>query len=130
MMLFFFSVFHSDCARGCLCMCLAPSQSQRDCVLQPRVARNELPWVGGSLNLNPERGPPKTLYRNLEERAGERRPFYHLRSPLFGIFQTRSERSLRAEGGRDACGNYTFQGPRLGRSSHWLASSSPMNFSF
>src|SRR6266481_4096048 len=43
--------------------CLAPSQSQRDCVLQPRVARNELPWVGGPLKLNPERVPPKTLNR-------------------------------------------------------------------
>src|SRR5437016_3208239 len=42
-------------------MCLAPFQSQRDCVLQPRVARNELPWVGGPLNLNPERVPPMTL---------------------------------------------------------------------
>src|SRR5437899_12740317 len=44
-------------------MCLAPSQSQRHCVLQPMVARNELPWVGGPLNLNPERVPPKTLNR-------------------------------------------------------------------
>src|SRR6266850_184592 len=41
--------------------CLPPSQSQRDYVLQPRVARNELPWVGGPLN--PERVPPKTLNR-------------------------------------------------------------------
>jgi len=58
-------------------MCLAPSQSQRDCVLQPRVARNELPWVGGPLNPNPERVPPQTLNTNppREERAGERRPF-------------------------------------------------------
>src|SRR5439155_4748745 len=58
-------------------MCLAPSQSQRDCVLQPRVARNELPWVGGPLNLNPERVPSKTLnrYPLREERGGERRPF-------------------------------------------------------
>ena len=28
-------------------------QSQRDCVLQPRVARNELPWVGGREFGNP-----------------------------------------------------------------------------
>src|SRR2546427_10992899 len=51
-------------------MCLAPSQSQRDCVLQPRVARNELPWVGGPLNLNPERVAPETLNTNAWERAG------------------------------------------------------------
>ena len=33
------------------------SQSQRDCVLQPRVDRNELPWVGGLRDLrdHPER---------------------------------------------------------------------------
>src|SRR6266481_5294851 len=51
-------------------MCLAPSQSQRDCVLQPRVARNELPWVGGPLNLNPEWVPSKTLNRYIPEREG------------------------------------------------------------
>src|SRR4051812_41264610 len=53
-------------------MCLAPSQSQRDCVRHPRIARNachaaasqrrrELPWAGGPLNLNPERIASKTL---------------------------------------------------------------------
>ena len=36
-------------------------QSQRDCVLQPRVARKELPWVGGQSVTNPERVPPMTL---------------------------------------------------------------------
>src|SRR5882724_5720287 len=36
-------------------------QSQRDCALQPRVARNELPWVEGQMNLNPEGVPPLTL---------------------------------------------------------------------
>src|SRR5438552_9695277 len=51
--------------------CLASSQSQRDCVLQPRVARNELPWVGGPVNLNPERVPPKTLKTNEGEGRGE-----------------------------------------------------------
>jgi len=35
-------------------------QSQRDCALQPRVARNELPWVEGRLSPNPERVPPQT----------------------------------------------------------------------
>ncbi len=30
-----------------------PRQSQRDCVLQPRVARNELPWVRDGRDLNP-----------------------------------------------------------------------------
>src|SRR5437870_4760491 len=29
-------------------------QSQRDCVCQPRVARNELPWVGPIRSINPE----------------------------------------------------------------------------
>src|SRR5205809_5543071 len=29
-------------------------QSQRDCVCQPRVARNELPWVGPGRSINPE----------------------------------------------------------------------------
>ena len=28
-------------------------QSQRDCVIQPRVARHELPWVAGRLVFNP-----------------------------------------------------------------------------
>ena len=28
-------------------------QSQRDCVLQPRVARNELPWVSSRTVFNP-----------------------------------------------------------------------------
>ena len=28
-------------------------QSQRDCVLQPRVARNELPWVSSEMVFNP-----------------------------------------------------------------------------
>src|SRR5580765_5081650 len=50
--------------------CLAPFQSQRDCVLQPRVARNELPWVRGPLNLNPERVPSKTLNRYFPEGEG------------------------------------------------------------
>jgi protein ImuB len=36
-------------------------QSQRDCALQPRVARNELPWVDGRLGPNPERVPPLML---------------------------------------------------------------------
>ena len=36
-------------------------QSQRDCALQPRVARNELPWVGERTSPNPERVPPLTL---------------------------------------------------------------------
>jgi len=29
------------------------SQSQRDCVIQPRVARNELPWVTFAIVFNP-----------------------------------------------------------------------------
>src|SRR6267142_5274986 len=29
-------------------------QSQRDCIFQPRVARNELPWVGTGKTPNPE----------------------------------------------------------------------------
>src|SRR5215471_4996233 len=36
-------------------------QSQRDCVLQPRVARNELPWVEGRMLSNPERVPATAL---------------------------------------------------------------------
>src|SRR6266568_8924711 len=31
----------------------AGSQSQRDCVCQPRVARNELPWVAADSDSNP-----------------------------------------------------------------------------
>src|SRR5438034_68066 len=34
----------------------APFQSQRDCVLQPRVARNELPWVIVGEAAQPQRG--------------------------------------------------------------------------
>ena len=34
----------------------AASQSQRDCIPQPRVARNELPWVNGKRNFQPQRG--------------------------------------------------------------------------
>src|SRR6266699_6769973 len=75
-------------------MCLAPSQSQRDCVLQPRVARNELPWVGGPLNLNPERVPPETLNTNETPvychdvpsgRESSRICFRLLNAPLFSL---------------------------------------------
>jgi hypothetical protein len=44
-------------------------------IIQPRVARNELPWVGGPLSLNPERVPSKPQTDTSEEKAGERRPF-------------------------------------------------------
>ena len=69
-------------------------QSQRDCVIQARVARNELPWVGGRIPLNPEWVPAVTLDESLEgerarrtafpspplkERAKVRRPFSHTR---------------------------------------------------
>src|SRR5437879_1706195 len=40
-------------------LCSAPYahfQSQRDCVLQPRVARNELPWVPFRKTHQPQRG--------------------------------------------------------------------------
>jgi hypothetical protein len=30
-------------------------ESQRDSIIQPRVARNELPWVCGGMGYNPER---------------------------------------------------------------------------
>ncbi len=33
---------------------LAMLQSQRDCVFQPRVARNELPWGPGRMDFNPK----------------------------------------------------------------------------
>src|ERR1035437_9310711 len=32
------------------------AQSQRDCIHQPRVARNELPWVNRKRNFQPQRG--------------------------------------------------------------------------
>src|SRR5439155_11602020 len=35
---------------------VTPLQSQRDCVLQPRVARNELPWEWASGGILPQRG--------------------------------------------------------------------------
>ena len=35
---------------------LAMLQSQRDCVFQPRVARNELPWEIVGRNSQPQRG--------------------------------------------------------------------------
>src|SRR5687768_10074360 len=35
------------------------SQSQRDCVIQPRVARNELPWVSGRVFFNPNGVVPR-----------------------------------------------------------------------
>src|SRR3989442_9204041 len=46
-------------------------QSQRDCVLQPRVASNELPWVGGPSASNPEGVSPRTLntYPPLQEQV-------------------------------------------------------------
>src|SRR5437867_9348293 len=31
-------------------------QSQRDCVIQPRVTRNELPWVACRIGFQPQRG--------------------------------------------------------------------------
>src|SRR6266705_3027124 len=39
-------------------MSLCMWQSRRDCVLQPRVARNELPWVVRGNLTNPERVAP------------------------------------------------------------------------
>ena len=36
-------------------------QSQRDCVLQPKVARNELPWVTFRNPTQPQRGCGKFL---------------------------------------------------------------------
>src|SRR6266704_1329440 len=42
------------------CRFLHPERME---ITQPRVARNELPWVGGPLNLNPERVLSKTLKR-------------------------------------------------------------------
>ena len=41
---------------GCNKMVGGASQSQRDCILQPRVARNELPWVDCKRNFQPHRG--------------------------------------------------------------------------
>jgi hypothetical protein len=49
--------------------------SERMEITQPRVARNELPWVGGPLKLNPERVLSTTPNEYLEQRTGERRPF-------------------------------------------------------
>src|SRR5205814_6971332 len=37
-------------------------QSQRDCVTQPRVARNELPWVKVTDNSQPQRGCGMVLF--------------------------------------------------------------------
>ena len=60
------------------CRFLHPERME---ITQPRVARNELPWVGGPLNLNPERVLSKTLNRyRREERVGERRLFDCFRS--------------------------------------------------
>src|SRR4051794_1587780 len=42
------------------------SQSQRDCILQPRVARNELPWVNRHQAVNPERVPPASPHTHFE----------------------------------------------------------------
>ena len=38
-------------------------QSQRDCVLQPRVARNELPWVAVRRVFNPNEVAPQVRVR-------------------------------------------------------------------
>ena len=46
------------------CSLLHPERME---ITQPRVARNELPWVGGPLNLNPERVLSKTLNRYRRE---------------------------------------------------------------
>jgi len=37
-------------------MVWSKAQSQRDCVIQPRVARNELPWAGPTDFHQPQRG--------------------------------------------------------------------------
>src|SRR6266568_5911840 len=41
----------------------AVRQSQRDCVVQPRVARNELPWVPGRVAFNPNGVAPPLCCR-------------------------------------------------------------------
>src|SRR5436190_14939618 len=64
-------------------------QSQRDCISQPRVARNELPWVSKQ-NLSNPNGVASNL-RNL------RKPFYPFSknlitvSPCFSIFLSRQK---------------------------------------
>jgi cytochrome c oxidase assembly factor CtaG/ferredoxin len=81
-------------------------QSQRDCVLQPGVARNELPWVEGRTLSNPERVPATALniYKTvcpsqaalitpLKQGVNESRRFDMLSVPLLGPF-------LRAQSGR------------------------------
>ena len=53
---------HEFCQSNCARSAPVPGapyphlQSQRDCVTQPRVARNELPWVKVTDNSQPQRG--------------------------------------------------------------------------
>src|SRR5437879_13867738 len=75
--------------------CLAPSQSQRDCVLQPRVARNELPWVGGPRRLNPDRVPRSTLNKYGMGSASRRGP-----SSLRAVGLTSCAHALTADSGQ------------------------------
>src|SRR5262249_79297 len=51
---------------------LSALQSQRDCVLQPRVARNELPSVEGRTLSNPERVPATALNTHGRAHSGVR----------------------------------------------------------
>src|SRR5262249_18109052 len=66
--------------------CISALQSQRDCVLQPRVAlaapksdgggRNELPWVEGPTLSNPERVPATALNTHGWAHSGLRIPAF------------------------------------------------------
>ena len=61
------------------CSLLYPERME---ITQPRVARNELPWVGGPLNLNPERVLSKALNRYSSGGEGWGDHFPHARPPI------------------------------------------------
>src|SRR6266446_2340480 len=63
----------------------ADSQSRRDCVLQPRVARNELPWEIVQTASQPQRGCGRA-----------RHPRTHLQRRAFELFGHRAK--VRVQG--------------------------------
>ena len=60
---------------------IAVRKSQRDFALQPKVARNELPWVNGPTNPQPQRGCVNLSYAAIPVRRLHPFRFLHQRTP-------------------------------------------------
>ena len=87
----------------------APPPSQRDGIIQPRVARDELPWVSSSYKSSTLQG----LYRLLS---------MNTRAPIYGAEERQEERAATLSG----LMGLLFVSPRVARSSQpWAERRNP-----